>query len=106
MDALEAEFIREKVYKTPLHNIIGAKNILERIPEEVLLRTPSLRRAMNMVDAAALHTQNRGPELEEYSSRSRSSRSAKTHSDAASSGHRQRQTPITDAHDRAPNQDL
>lgn len=39
---------------TPLQNIVCVKNILEMIPEEVLLWTPFLRHAMNMVDATVL----------------------------------------------------
>lgn len=68
MDALEAEFNREQVFTSPLHNIMGIKNILETIHEEVRQQTPSLRRAMNLVNAAAMQTHDR--DREEYSGHS------------------------------------
>lgn len=58
MGALEAEFNGEQVYTTPLHNILGVKNILttmmESMPKDQLQRTPGLRCALSMVNATAI----------------------------------------------------
>lgn len=109
MNALEAESNGEQVYTTLLHNMVDVKNILatmmETIPEDQLQRTPGLRQGLNMENVATLQTQER--EREEHSYRSRSGRYPRTRSDAAYSGHNKaRPTPIADAHDQAPHQDL
>lgn len=72
MNALETEINGQPVYTSLLHNIAGINNILETIPVDQLQRTPELARALDMVNAAALETQEL--ERDEYSSWSRSGR--------------------------------
>ena len=104
MGDIETHMDGVPIYTTPLDNMIGAKTILETIYEEPTMQSPQLRRALTMVNAAALQAHSEAPRSEAPSASSRSTASrSRSVSDARTP---RRATPIADAHAVDPNRDL
>ena len=103
MGDIETHMDGVPIYTTPLDNMIGAKTILETIYEEPTMQSPQLRRALTMVNAAALQAHSEAPRSEAPSASSRSTASRlRSVSDARTP---RRATPIADAHAAQPDRD-